>query len=83
MQERMQYFHTLQKFVSPVSTLKHWSRPKSQTSSENMSSRRTLTWQSYLYKNPFMVLQVGNVRGDVVVSDDMKIYPTSFSIKKL
>jgi len=29
--EGMQYFHTLQNFVSSVSALKHWSRPKSQT----------------------------------------------------
>jgi hypothetical protein len=30
-------------------------------------------WQSSLYKNPFMALQVGNVRGDLLVAYAIKI----------
>jgi hypothetical protein len=40
-------------------------------------------WQSSLYKNPFMALQVGNSRRDVVVPENVKIYPTSFSVETL
>jgi hypothetical protein len=40
-------------------------------------------WQNSLYKNLFMALQVGNARGDVVVSDNVKIYATSFRTETL
>jgi len=30
-------------------------------------------WQSSLYKNPFMALQVGNARGDLLVAYAIKI----------
>jgi hypothetical protein len=35
-------------------------------------------WQSSLYKNPFMALQVGNARGDVVVFRRYENLPHQF-----
>jgi len=66
-----------------VAPAKHYNRQKSQTWSKNMSSRQTSTWQSSLYKNPFVALQVGSTRGDVVVSYALKLSPTSGTSKTL
>ena len=48
----------LWKFFPLVARAKYCSRQRSQAWSENMSSRRTSTWQSSLYKNLFMMPQV-------------------------
>jgi hypothetical protein len=61
------------KILSPVAPTKHCSRQKSETWSENVSSHQTSMWQSSLYKNPFMALQVGNARGDLLVAYAIKI----------
>jgi len=63
----------LQNFLSPVAPAKHCSRQKGETWSENVSSHQTSMWQSSLYKNPFMALQVGNARGDLLGAYAIKI----------
>jgi hypothetical protein len=42
-----------------------------------------LKWQSSLYKNLFVDLQVGNPRRSAVVSDHLQLSPTSVSMKTL
>jgi hypothetical protein len=64
-----------------VAPTKHCSRQKSETWSENVSSHQTSMWQSSLYKNPFMSLQVGNARGDVVASENVKILHHQFQYR--
>jgi len=64
-----------------VAPAKHCSRQKSQTWSENISSRQTSMWQSSLYKNLFMALQVGNARGDLFLTLTQLLSKFQFSGK--
>ena len=61
-------FICFETFFPPVARAKHCNRQRSQAWSENMSSRRTLTWQSSLYKNLFMILQVKSAREDLLIA---------------
>jgi hypothetical protein len=40
-------------------------------------------WQSSLYKNLFVALQVGNARGDAVLSNATKLWLINFSTETL
>ena len=75
--------YALKLFFPPVARAKHCTRQRSQAWSENMSSRRTSTWQSFLYKNLFMMLQVESAREDLLIAYATNISLVSFNTKKL
>jgi len=72
----------LQNFLLSARAPKHNGKQKSLTRSKK--HEYTLSFNVVvLYRDLFVALQVGNTRGDVVVLDDMKIDPTSFSIETM